>query len=261
MKKSIDKAYAIVDSSEAIVLKLIEKYAVLMYELGYDSKNYRRDYKQRLISVAGIEDSVKELEKELHLVILRLLDELNDISRIATENYTEEETKAFWMSNTFIASVIFGSTFEKRIKSSVNRLIKEVDEHLRYAIDSNLSKRVARNSFLSEFLSPSSKKSKLPFKSELVGRRAVSTLTYLFDDTLNRGFHEANVFYWSNAGIQMKYIVATLDNNTCSVCSDLHLRIFNVDEYILPVHGSCRCEEYPLDDNYYQNYTLNSFDL
>lgn len=261
MKKYIDRAYAIVDSSEIIVVRLIEKYATLMYELGYDSATYKRNYKERLTSVAGVEEAVEKLELELRAVVERLLEELNEISRVATEEYTDDKIESIWLYKPFLASVIFGSTFDKRIKASTNRLIKEIDEHLRYAFDSNLGKRSARRSFIAEFLKPSSKKEKLPFKSELVGRKAVNTLTYLFDDTLNRGFHEANIFYWEKAGIQMKYIVAVLDGRTCSVCTDLHLRIFDVSEHVLPVHGSCRCEEYPLDDNYYRNYTLNNFDF
>ena len=261
MKKSIDRAYKIVDSSELIVIKLIEKYAILMYELGYDSVRYKRSYKQRLSSVEGVDTAVKQLEHELTIVIERLLEELNTISRLATDEYTDEESEGLWLFKPFLASVIFGSTFNKRIKSATDRLVKEIDEHLRYALDSNLSKRSAKKSFLKELTSPARKKSPSPFKSELVGRKAVSTLTYLFDDTLNRGFHEANIHYWTKAGIQMKYIVAVLDSKTCSVCTDLHLRIFNVDEQILPVHGSCRCEEYPLDDNYYRNHTVNNLEF
>ena len=95
MKKSIDRAYKIVDSSELIVIKLIEKYAILMYELGYDSARYKRSYKQRLSSVEGVDTAVKQLEYELTIVIERLLEELNTISRLATDEYTDEESEGF----------------------------------------------------------------------------------------------------------------------------------------------------------------------
>lgn len=248
MKEQIKKAYKVIDSSSVYILHLIDKYIETLYNIGYSMPQVKRG----LIKIAEL-SAYPEHREKLKADLTKLIEEL--LSQVDTISYdaTPEEDKSgfeMWDSATFLSSVIYSSTFDKRVDDILDTLTVEMNTHIKAAHKANLSKRDAFSSFRLWFTSKDKKKALneeiLKAMDEIGGAPSLNRLNYLFDDMVNRGFHEANIYYWKQAGIRFKQIVAVVDAHTCNACLDLDGRVFPVGELVLPVHGHCRCEEYPV---------------
>lgn len=238
MKESVKKAYKVIDSSSVYISEIINRYIDTLYNLGYKGD----------IRISG-DSTLKELESELKALIEKLLGEVDSISFKATEE-DYSTPSLIWNKTAYVSSVIYGSTFDKRVDEIINRLISEISTHAKTAKSIGLSQNAALSQFKQWIARKQSKKSLEEQLNDamdkLGGQTSLNRLTYLFDDMINRGYHEANIHYWKQAGIRFKQIVAVVDTHTCNTCMDLDGKIFEVDELVLPVHGYCRCEEHPV---------------
>lgn len=250
MKEYIKEAHKVIDSSSAYVLRLIEGYILTLYELGYNDRDIRRGLLS-LLDRPVTRTTLLTLKSELSALLERLLDRVDTLSRDATEDRFKRSIPLWWDKTVFISSVIYASTFDKRVDEIATRLITEIDTHIKASYAQGLTLSEARQSFtnwLTQGLKKNVEAEILSAMTALGGVSSLNRLIYLFDDMVNRGFHDANKYYWTQMGVRYKIIIATLDHLTCDECIELHEMIFPIDEDILPVHGYCRCEEYPIND-------------
>ena len=145
MKEQIKKAYKVIDSSSVYILHLIDKYIETLYNLGYSMPQVKRG----LIKIADL-SAYPENREKLKAGLTKLIEEL--LSQVDTISYdaTPEEDKSgfgVWNSAAFLSSVIYSSTFDKRVDGILDTLTVEINTHIKISHKANLSKRDALSSF------------------------------------------------------------------------------------------------------------------
>lgn len=248
------KAYYQADLSKKEIKDRIQtalkQILAVSYLLPLQGKDFRFGTNRRIINI------ISSMQQDIKAIVLKRSYAVLDVSARLNKRLDIEPVE--WDNHAWINSTRFRKNFDTRLSQYTDRLKMEMEAYIAVSQDKGLSEHESLLWFMDNINSPhanpelmaatgfiaiqKSKVLRVPFGGIKPGFRSIDRLA---EDNIVSSYHIANDKSWGAKGL-MKYIVTRGDSLVCGACQLNAGRVFKAEEFVVPVHASCRCVEIPI---------------
>ena len=248
--KTAMKAFETADFSSGLTYRAFSVAAKRLIEYGFKASDHQgrfgRDFKWQ--NTKRLAKHTADLNAAVEKIVEDLLSQIDEMAKKSAVENIGEVPESDFDKEDYLGALLFSDTFKSRTRKHTEKLKQEVLDFIRVGQENKLPADKVFEIYLENI--------KEPQKHELIveaimsgyvtmsGMSALKSQSNLNVDMLVRGFYRANSHYFGKA--EAFYVLAQQDAYTCDICKDLHLRVFDIKEEVLPAHMRCRCIPVPL---------------
>lgn len=225
----------------------VRDIVAIAFLMSVQGKEFRFGMNQKVsLVLAKMRSDIEAIIKKSVRYTKSISNRMNMSMDLDTEN---------WDSDSWVNSERYGKTYLQRLAVYTNRLKHELEIYTAVGMVNKMSQLEITNWFMLNIQSPHTVPEILDAEGYSAVRAsgilavgtggitsAYKSMLRLNHDMIMAGYAISNNKTWGKNGL-FKYILVVNDAKTCAACQMNIGVIFPANEFVTPLHPSCRCRE------------------